>query len=1316
MLQRQIMFKQLQELQRRQQLQELGNTRNQNYVSQLSSLKQASGGQYSPTVNETPVQDSSRMFIVGNMQMMQQGGPNGLVLTQNHNHAVGSVGLSQPQFDISSYGTQATNSEKNLNQYSHLQGPSNLSVNHLTKNNNSPLGMAAMQPSAFGSSFMSQRCNFSSDQISMPDGPLLPNQEKNFVGQVPIEGFRSGILSGNYSHQGITMQRNASLLESEGRHEDAVWDGLSPGETSKFGLSQTGASLDPLEQKILYNTDDNSWESAFSRSRKMSTGRFESTVEHTSHESALPSIQSGSWSALMQSAVAETSSSDPGIQEEWSGLSFQNPEPLNDNQPPNFNDSRKLQNNWVDRNLQNASSPSSKPEHLFQNSNMNCSFSNFMQSGHQYLKQKEEYQSESSHATLQHSPRNTGQLTDYKSQQKHPTGGSQLIQTSLPSPNIWPGEHKEHSNNDAHQHSILSCTNDNQPCNNFSGHEFRGTFWLQESTSDQVPGGIQKPYDQVNQLNIHGYSVEPENMAPGKNVEAVSTLLGASLDCHGERVTAPSESMFELLNKDDISSDETPAMQLNSKVSIPRELPLTETSVASFAKPCNTSPVSPDFGFTLGPADPRTPQSYSFFPSLSVGSSSATSLSSHNVNDYIKNQRPAPPVPSHMAAAFPAYSAAASQDNSELKITHSSGPDFPLLENVPVTQSSLTPDMLQHVGFPIELPTPWHMPTQQDASSPKPYKFSSNLFRFPDSESGNLETSLSAPNEQQNQTSFQHEYNVQKLGKYSGNSECHEQQLEKGNSLREGLTEINNSTSLCRSTHKQEFMRKHHLEADYFGSGSLMTNPHEQPSNQAEGREKETASFPARDIGAFHHSLSQNYSLLHQVLSTRNAETDGGKNFPPKYDNVNNQQSIANARELFLSGQKSGVKDRAKSDLYAVSQLGAFWSGDNKGWNFSQEAQGDQSGKASSTSYHQNFQQMDIFCQNDTPSRPIGSNEASNLTYQSQISLQMAPSWFKQYGTLKNGQMLPMYDARAAVNAAQPFSEMTLGNLQENSLIMQVNLANASQGSGLCPSTAATTIACKQLNPICMLPSDVTYQNLAVSIPKKRKLVALDMVPWHKEVNHQKSRLQDISTAELVWAEALNRRPEEVNNEAEIVEELLPVIRAKRRLISTTQLMQQVFRPAPAVILCSDASFNCDYVAYSAARLALGDAWSLTGQLPSDTNDVSPNKLKTSKRTNACELSKVVEGFINRVKKLEADLSRLDKSLSFVDIKVEAHELEKFSIINRFAKFHIRAHPSTVDPASSSGASTLHKANPQRYVVPLPMPRIVPEGIDCLSL
>ncbi|KAL7101008.1 hypothetical protein ACP275_08G030300 [Erythranthe tilingii] len=540
-----------------------------------------------------------------------------------------------------------------------------------------------------------------------------------------------------------------------------------------------------------------------------------------------------------------------------------------------------------------------------------------------------------------------------------------------------------------------------------------------------------------------------------------------------------------------------------------------------------------------------------------------------------------------MTTKLPAYNAASSQVNHQLKSASFGGPEFPWSD----------------------------INSQQDMSSSKPNRFSDSLFQSPDSASSSLETSSGAPSEQPNQSRFKHELNVQEFRTNSGKSGHGEQRFEKESSFDEGSTGMHNPSSLSRNMHTQESLR------------------------------------------AFGHSLHQNDPLLHKLHSPRNAETDYAKKLPLKYDSVN-YQTIANARELLLSGQKQVLQD----------------SEDNKGWNFSQEGKEDQSGK------------------NSAQNNLIGRNEVSNSAYQSSTTLQMSPPWLQHYGTLKNG--------------------LTIANLQENSSIMQVNSVNASQGSGVWPSSAVALIASQHLSSPSMLPSNVSnYQNLALSKPMKRKIIAFDMVPWHKEVNHEEPGIHNIRMAELEWAQASKRREEE----AEIVEDILPLARAKRRLIFTTQLTQQVFRPAPAVILFADAKSNCDDVAYSAARLALGDACNLISNRPPDTTDISPDELRTSKRPRACDFSKVVEGLLSRVQKLEGDLSRLDQKISIVDIKVEIQELEKFSTINRFAKFHVKAHSSTVD-STSSGQSTVHKPNPQRYVRALPLPKTLPEGTDCLSL
>lgn len=55
--------------------------------------------------------------------------------------------------------------------------------------------------------------------------------------------------------------------------------------------------------------------------------------------------------------------------------------------------------------------------------------------------------------------------------------------------------------------------------------------------------------------------------------------------------------------------------------------------------------------------------------------------------------------------------------------------------------------------------------------------------------------------------------------------------------------------------------------------------------------------------------------------------------------------------------------------------------------------------------------------------------------------------------------------------------------------------------------------------------------------------------------------------------------------------------------------MQQLLRPAPADVMCSDASHSYDILAYYVSRIALGDACSMSSRLsnldvPCDNTDL----------------------------------------------------------------------------------------------------------------
>ena len=72
-------------------------------------------------------------------------------------------------------------------------------------------------------------------------------------------------------------------------------------------------------------------------------------------------------------------------------------------------------------------------------------------------------------------------------------------------------------------------------------------------------------------------------------------------------------------------------------------------------------------------------------------------------------------------------------------------------------------------------------------------------------------------------------------------------------------------------------------------------------------------------------------------------------------------------------------------------------------------------------------------------------------------------------------------------------------------------------------------------------------------------------------------------------------------DEAEKIDKLQPVC-AKRRLISTTKLMQLIIRPPPPVVLSVDATMSYEIVTYSITKLALADACRSANKIRTDCN------------------------------------------------------------------------------------------------------------------
>lgn len=200
----------------------------------------------------------------------------------------------------------------------------------------------------------------------------------------------------------------------------------------QHGPSQGLVPLDPMEEKILYNTDDSLWDPSLLNCNDIGGGGL------------------GSWSALMQSAVAD-SSSDTGLPEEWSGLSFQNTELSTGNQPSNMLDSEKQQGSWADNNLQTASSFSSKPFPMLNDSSVNSSFPGFQQPGIQYKpEQRESLLQDESHESIQNSPKSNSEWLDRNPRQQLSAERCQQVQHTLEHlDNTWVSHRNERSESDA---------------------------------------------------------------------------------------------------------------------------------------------------------------------------------------------------------------------------------------------------------------------------------------------------------------------------------------------------------------------------------------------------------------------------------------------------------------------------------------------------------------------------------------------------------------------------------------------------------------------------------------------------------------------------------------------------------------------------------------------------------------------------------------------------------------------------------------------------------------------------------------------------
>lgn len=337
MWQQQQMYKQLQEFQRQQHVQQLDHgARMQTSFGQFQASAKAVPADQLPAIsNETPNNESapyawSHNFASGdprlssNPQMLnassntnweQYGGApgtgnfiNGSVFPNTQSQPMRPMGLATHQMNHSFYPIPATSRGGSGNQYPQFLGiPADLQ-NAMTRAGTHQSEKASRPFSSLMDEPGSQEKGASSSMQNFPGkGGFFSNSSLQGQGASTKAGSPVPV---NHLRHGFQLQ------DFHGRPNQVDFQmGMQEKSTMQVGPASGGASLDPTEEKFLFGDDeDSNWGALLKGDNDHGN-----SLDNNNFGGALPSLHSGSWSALMQETLQSTTSNN-SPKEEWSGL------------------------------------------------------------------------------------------------------------------------------------------------------------------------------------------------------------------------------------------------------------------------------------------------------------------------------------------------------------------------------------------------------------------------------------------------------------------------------------------------------------------------------------------------------------------------------------------------------------------------------------------------------------------------------------------------------------------------------------------------------------------------------------------------------------------------------------------------------------------------------------------------------------------------------------------------------------------------------------------------------------------------------------
>ncbi|KAH0936662.1 hypothetical protein HID58_004123, partial [Brassica napus] len=1210
LLKQQVMAKQMHEYQLQQQLH-----KKQLQARQLNSLNsnavngnRSSDNQSHLLVNGIPLQDASSNgwqpdLVSGNTNWMHRG--------------------ISPFVQGSSSGLGAEHGQANLQFEPSLYGM--------------PLGEANAPQSSFSPVQM--------NRLASEHGSSLTNQPDSFM--LPRSTYQERAMFSNSSAPGSNDSPNFECFQQDDPHDRNVsaqekldqMKGSGPPEKSYIKApgnvsgSQKSTALDPTEEKILFGSDDNLWE-AFGNDTDMSlTGNLMSSSSDLND--ACPSLKGGGWSALMLSAVAETSSNDAGFGNRVQNLGVKASNALSERL---HNDSGSIQTNegigdgfgiWKAASNPNLVAPVEQKNHFTQNLQMKANYGFGI-------------------ATAEN--KSTASRGVQENQQHL---GNNSVEKATPQVNHRDGSQISRK---FHYHPMGNIGVTNEPYREKNSHL--------PPALDRVSGGNQGYFGQSKSLGQPPMNMQIDRglVSQGmgsENSPSTSASADRSVDMCNQVQSASRQTMLELLHK--VNQPEERSVETDA-FKIPESTPSAENG-GQFRH----SQSSASQGFSLQLAPPSQPAPSPDNVQFSMNSlQPLNSLHTAPEKGATSQSRFAPWASSQ---SFPQQSTyqGPGESNNTSGFPYSKG--YHQNQLPPVSTRQLTPNHL--VRSSSELSTP--QVKERDRSSDYSAQTPSLLNPTTHNNKGDSAEGfpmLSAPQPRVGFSSPQQSSSSGMRSDSGAGTSAPQHRF--WNQPPKPQPDILRPHPVTNSHVEDIFSRqekRNQLSSQNGGDMSLsgrdMVNMHELQGQDMGAKQTAGVASMFSKMGQINHqtldrSLPSNNRPKDDVRHNERMAGSGEGDAP--------KMTVKRVEDSSVHLQKVASKEVQQSPLRSDGLL-------RDGLNHKES-------ENHSLPFGQTVSQS---FSNKNHSASAGAD------HQQQISPQMAPSWYNQYGTFTP---LKIGEKSSNVGSSADGSH----NVQSPKQFNTQKMPGSAPGAEI-PSSES-------------LPRGATDELMNVVKPKKRKTATSELLSWNKEVMHGSQRLKTLSEAEVDWARATNQFAEKVEY-GNLLEDG-PRLRSKRRLIYTTQLMQQLFRPPPARVISLIASSNYEFVAYTAARGALGDTCSSTFTdrneclLPQNKSNPVSERRKTE-TTSDQYISKAAEDFISRSQKLENNFAGLQNGSTIADLIVEVQDLEKFAVINRFAKFH---------PTSSStdrNVSSL-RLNPQRYVTIAPMPQNVPDRVHCLSL